>query len=193
MTGSRRIAVLGTGAQGASVGADHAGSARTSEDIRSSKWMKLVVNASEMLSSSILGMTVVGSAELPGVRGLIGEAAREAMAAGIGAGLRPMSIIETPLEPGEGPMAYALRLRDRILAHYNSPDTQVAALQDWLKGRRAETDDVSGLVVKELRRQGGDAPVSAHLVDIAHRIERGELAPGEENLDRLVAVPARVD
>jgi 2-dehydropantoate 2-reductase len=166
------------------------GSTQISEDIRSSKWMKLVVNASEMLSSSILGMTVVGSAELPGVRDLMGEAAKEAMSAGIAAGRKVMPIIEVPLGSDEGPTEYALRLRDRILAHYNSPTTQVAVLQDWLKGRRAETDDVSGLVVSEHERLGGDAPVNRHMVEIAHEIERGDLTPSEDNLERLLAMPA---
>lgn len=168
----------------------HVGSARISNDIRSSKWMKLVVNAAEMLPSSILDMTVVGAAELPGVRDLMGEAAKEAMSAGIAAGRQLMPIIEAPLEAGETPDDYALRLRDRILAAYNSPNTRVALLQDWVKGRRGETDDLNGVVVREHERIGGSAPVNRHLVELGHEIERGRLSPSEDNLERLLAVPA---
>ena len=38
-------------------------------------------------------------------------------------------------------------------------------LQDWLKERRAEVDDINGLVVREQLRLGGEAPVNARLVD----------------------------
>ena len=58
-------------------------------------------------------------------------------------------------------------------------------LQDWDKGRRAEVDDINGLVVREQARLGGAVPVNAGLVEIAHRIERGELAADVSNADLL--------
>ena len=58
-------------------------------------------------------------------------------------------------------------------------------LQDWLKERRAEVDDINGLVVREQLRLGGEAPVNARLVEIAHRIERGELKADAANADLL--------
>ena len=50
----------------------------------------------------------------------------------------------------------------------------MTVLQDWIKERRAEVDDINGLVVHEQIRLGGEAPVNTRLVEIAHQIERGE-------------------
>ena len=62
---------------------------------------------------------------------------------------------------------------------------KTTVLQDWIKGRRSEIDDLTGLVVAERRRHGGAAPVNAAVVEIAHRIERGELTPNPANLALL--------
>jgi 2-dehydropantoate 2-reductase len=57
-----------------------------------------------------------------------------------------------------------------------------------MKGRRAEVDDVNGLVVEVLAAAGEKAPYNAHTVDLAHRIERGELARSRDNLDLLLGL-----
>jgi 2-dehydropantoate 2-reductase len=57
-----------------------------------------------------------------------------------------------------------------------------------MKGRRAEVNEINGLVVAEQQRLGGTAPVNARLVEIAHRIERGELKADPSNADMLVSI-----
>jgi 2-dehydropantoate 2-reductase len=166
----------------------HAGSAQTSSDIRSSKWMKLVVNAAEGLPSAILGMSVVGASEVPGIRNVMADAGNEAIRTGLELGYRPVPILDTPVDVAAEPAAYARQLLDRILSHYNSPTTKFAILQDWIKGRRGEVDDISGLVAREQARLGGVAPLNTRLVEIAHRIERGDLSPNPDNA-RLLVTP----
>ena len=83
------------------------------------------------------------------------------------------------------PDHHATVLFDAVLSGWTLSDTKVATLQDWIKGRRAEIDDINGLVVGEQTRLGGEAPVNRQLVEIAHRIERGELAPDPSNADLL--------
>jgi 2-dehydropantoate 2-reductase len=61
----------------------------------------------------------------------------------------------------------------------------VAVLQDWMKGRRGEVDDINSLVAREQRRLGGDAPINQRLVEIAMRIENGELTATPANADLL--------
>ncbi len=58
-------------------------------------------------------------------------------------------------------------------------------MQDWMKGRRGEGEDINGLVVRERRRLGGRATVNEKLVEIAGRIERGELGATPENANLL--------
>jgi 2-dehydropantoate 2-reductase len=64
-------------------------------------------------------------------------------------------------------------------------------LQDVLKGRRTEADMLNGLVVETCRRHGLSAPVNAALADVMNRISAGELQPGVENLERVLAVASR--
>ena len=65
------------------------------------------------------------------------------------------------------------------------PHSTTTVLHDWMKGRHSEVDDVNGLVVAEQARLGGAAPVNAAVVELAHRIERGELLPGAANVAAL--------
>ena len=55
-----------------------------------------------------------------------------------------------------------------------------------MKGRHSEVDEINGLVVREQARLGGSAPVNNHIVEIAHRIERGDLAADPSNVDLLL-------
>ncbi|MBU1586793.1 MAG: hypothetical protein KKH51_02465, partial [Actinobacteria bacterium] len=69
------------------------------------------------------------------------------------------------------------------------PDTRTTVLQDWTKGRRAEVAEVNGLVVEVLARAGQEAPYNAHTVEIARRIEAGELVQSPDNLALLLRLP----
>ena len=56
-----------------------------------------------------------------------------------------------------------------------------------MKGRRAEVDEINGVVVAEQRTMGGTAPVNAKLVDIALQIESGELKADPSNAALLLS------
>ena len=86
------------------------------------------------------------------------------------------------------PDHHATALFDAVLKGWTLSDTKVATLQDWIKGRRGEIDEINGLVVDEQAGLGGEAPVNRRLVEIARRIERGELAPDPANADLLRAL-----
>jgi len=58
-------------------------------------------------------------------------------------------------------------------------------LQDVLKGRRTEVDHLNGYVVAKGREVGVPTPVNAAIVDVTHRVERGELAQSPANLRLL--------
>jgi 2-dehydropantoate 2-reductase len=61
-------------------------------------------------------------------------------------------------------------------------------LQDWMKGRRAEVDDINGLVAREQTRLGGRAPVNEKLVEIAMKIESGALKADPSNVGLLLSL-----
>jgi 2-dehydropantoate 2-reductase len=76
-------------------------------------------------------------------------------------------------------------LLDTLCAGFVLPHTTTTVVRDWTKGRHREVDDVNGLVVAELARHGSSAPVNAAIVEVAHRIERGDRTPGRAILDLL--------
>jgi len=70
------------------------------------------------------------------------------------------------------------------------PNTKTTVLQDWIKGRRSEVDDLNGLVSATHRALGGWAPANEAVVEFAHRIERRELDPQISNLTPLLETAA---
>lgn len=166
----------------------HAGDAEIKDDIRSAKWMKLVVNAAEFLPSSILGLPLAEAIKLPGMREVMMASGREAVRTALALGHELVPIFGKLQVEANDPEGYATVLLDAVLSDWTLPDTKVTVLQDWLKGRRAEVDDINGLVVREQAALGGAVPVNAGLVEIALRIERGELEADASNADLLRAL-----
>ena len=163
----------------------HAGAVEIRDDIRSAKWMKLVANAAEFLPSSILGLPLADSVAVPGILDVMRAAGREAMRTGIGLGHRLVPIFGDKRVEVNDPDHHATALFDAVLKGWTLSDTKVATLQDWIKGRRGEIDEINGLVAREQAGLGGAAAVNRRLVEIAQRIERGELAPDPSNADLL--------
>ena len=163
----------------------HAGAVEIRDDIRSAKWMKLVANAAEFLPSSILGLPLADSVAVPGILDVMRAAGREAMRTGMGLGHRLVPIFGDKRVEVNDPDRHATALFDAVLKGWTLSDTKVATLQDWIKGRRGEIDEINGLVATEQAGLGGEAPVNRRLVEIAQRIERGELAPDPSNADLL--------
>ncbi|HVT66736.1 MAG TPA: ketopantoate reductase C-terminal domain-containing protein, partial [Trebonia sp.] len=112
---------------------------------------------------------------------------REALRTALALGQRPVPIFGTTSADVPDSERYADDLFDKVLTAYSLPSTRVAVLQDWLKGRRGEVDDINGVVVREQRRLGGTVPVNEHLVALAHRIEAGDLRPEPSNAGLLLA------
>jgi 2-dehydropantoate 2-reductase len=176
----------------------HGGTTEISDDIRSSKWMKLIANIPEMLPSAILGVPLLTAVGEEGMRKVMDAASREAYRLAQDAGVTMLPIFGKTADEVPDSDQYALDLLDAVLESYSLPDTRVAVLQDWQKGRRAELDGFSGYIVELRKRLGGEVPVNEAILTIAQRIERGELVPSLANAELMrailrepVLVPAR--
>ncbi len=166
----------------------HAGTVEIRDDVHSAKWMKLVVNAAEFLPSSILNLPLAEAVKIPGMQDLMKASGREAVRTGMALGYELVPIFGNDRIEANDPDQYASELLNAVLTHWTLSDTKVTTLQDWTKGRRAEVDEINGLVVAEQARLGGDAPINIQLVEIAHRIERGELDADPANAELLRAL-----
>jgi len=161
------------------------GSVEIVDNVRAAKWMKLVSNATTLVTTAILGVPMLEAVRMPGMRDIMLRSGQEALDAGTAIGHPVLPIFG--LTPADVRQSNRLveTLLDTLLAGFVLPQTKTTVLQDWIKGRRSEVDDLNGLVVAERARRGGKAPVNAAVVEIAHRIERRELEPGPHNLPLL--------
>jgi 2-dehydropantoate 2-reductase len=165
----------------------HAGTVEVSDDIRSSKWMKLVVNAAELVPSAILGLELNTAAEVPGMYDFMLNCGKEAVRAASASGSRIRPIFGMGDENVGDPDAFAEHLFEIVLTQYSLPDTKTTSLQDWLKGRRSEVAEINGLVVAELDAVGEPAPFNRLVVELAARVEAGQLSITPENVGLLLA------
>jgi 2-dehydropantoate 2-reductase len=165
----------------------HAGRISISDDIRSSKWMKLIANIPEMLPSAILNVPLLEATRIEGVRAVMDEASREAYRTAIQLGITMVPIFGKTADQVPDSDQYGIDLLDAVLESYSLPDTRVAVLQDWAKGRRAELDAFSGYIVAQQEKLGTRAaPVNAAILRLAERVERGDLQPDPSNAALLI-------
>lgn len=163
----------------------HSGTVELFDDIRAAKWMKLVSNATALVTTAILGRPLAEAAAIPEMRSFMIGAGQEALDATISLG-NPVLPIFGMTEQALGAQDSAVaNLLDALLAGFVVPGGKTTVLQDWIKGRRSEVDDVNGLVAATHRAMGRRAPRNEAVVEVAHRIERRELEPRVENLDLL--------
>jgi 2-dehydropantoate 2-reductase len=76
------------------------------------------------------------------------------------------------------------KLLRTIVEHHGKTARKVRSvvLQDYLKGRYTETDDLSGLVVKKGREANVPTPANEAITEINRRIRLGALKPDRSNL-----------
>ena len=165
----------------------HAGTAEVVDDIRSAKWMKLVVNAAELVTSAICNLPLLDAARIPGMDTFMRRAGKEAVRTAVDAGHAIVPIFGLADVDPDDPEGFVDRLLDAVYTQWSLPHTKTTVLQDWQKGRRGEVDQLNGYVVQERTRLGGLAPANQRTVEIAHRIESGLLAPDPSNAALLLA------
>jgi 2-dehydropantoate 2-reductase len=168
----------------------HVGSVEIVDDIRATKWMKLVSNATTLVTTAILGVPMLEAVKMPGMRELMVRSGQEALDAGALIGYPVLPIFGLSPDDMRQTNRLVEKLLDTLLDGFVLPHTKTTVLQDWIKGRHSEVDELNGLVAAEHEKRGGAAPVNRAVVEIARRIERGELSPGPGNLALLRGLAA---
>jgi 2-dehydropantoate 2-reductase len=126
----------------------------------------------------------------PGMRELMLRSGQEALDAGLAAGYEVLPIFGLTEDDVAVPERVVETLLDTLYARFVLEHTTTTILHDWRKGRHSEVDDLNGAVVAAAERHGLGAPVNAAIVHVAHRIERGELAPEPANAQLLAELVA---
>lgn len=164
----------------------NSGTVKVVADIRSAKWMKLVVNAAELIPSAIVNTALQDSTRAAGMLKVMRAAGYEAMQAALADGATIMPIIGMPPVMSNHPDRYVDQIFEKVLTTFSREDTLTTSLQDWRKGRRAEVEEVNGWVVNILEAHGRTAPINKRVVEVALDIEAGLLEARPENAALLV-------
>lgn len=165
----------------------HAGRVEVYDDIRSAKWMKLVANASELVTSALVDMPLHEVVKDDDMRDYMKQCAREALAVCIASGSKIVPIFGLT-EAEQDAEKYAVELFDLVLAHFTFPNTLTTVLQDWRKGRRAEIHEINGYVVTTGARLGISTPANQVTLDIALTVESGEREAIPANRDLILSL-----
>jgi 2-dehydropantoate 2-reductase len=165
-----------------------AGPARATTNLWGERWAKLTVNC---MANPIAGITGMNNQEMranPDVFALTVAVAGEALtvAQTLGVQVEPVGGIpaQAYLDAVSGVGVEALR--GAWVEHGRSVGSgRPSLLQDVMKGRRTEVDYLNGYVVRKGREVGIPTPMNQAIVEVAKRMERGELAQGPANLQLL--------
>ena len=146
------------------------------DDIHSAKWMKLAVNAAELVTSALVGLPLMEAAEDPLLLNFMLATGREAVnaAAADGAILMPILGMAEDVDTSS-PDDFADALFGKVLSSFCLPNTETTCLQDWRKGRRNEAQELNGHVARIAGKYGLKAPLNALTAELALKVERGEL------------------
>jgi len=163
-----------------------AGTATVSDDILSSKWMKLIANSCELVTSAILDLPLAEAIAVPGMFEFMLRAGEETARIAVADGHRIVSVFGMTGVESMSPEQYARRLLDAVLDSYTLPDTLTTVLQDWRKGRRAEIEEINGEVVRTGAEHAIPAPANTLVLELARRVESGQLAARPSNAELMV-------
>lgn len=163
----------------------HSGTVAVTDQILATKWMKLVSNATVLVTTAMTGLPMLDALSAPGLRELMLRSGQEALDVGQALGYPILPIFGLGADDVARPDAVVETLLDTLYSGFVRPGATTTVLQDWTKSRHSEVDDLNGTVVASGATVGVATPVNAAVVEIAHRIERGQLEPDPKNVSLL--------
>ena len=164
---------------------EHMGTVDVEENFIGTRWSKLLINAAFSGMSAVLGCTF-GEAAAPRasrkiVQALIKECIDVCSAGGIriepvqGKDIVKLLDYSNPIKKAFAYMIIPIAIRKHALL-------KASMLQDLEKGKITEVDSINGAVSEFGRKVSCQTPMNDKVVEIIHRIEKGELKPSFDNL-----------
>ena len=164
---------------------EYMGTVDVEDNFIGTRWSKLLINSAFSGMSAVLGCTfgeAAGNKESRKyVQALIKECIDVCKAGGIR--IEPVQGKDiVKLLDYSGPVKKALSFFIIPIAIRKHALLKASMLQDLEKGKLTEVDAINGAVSEYGRQIGFPTPVNDCVVDIIHRIEKGELKPCFDNL-----------
>lgn len=154
------------------------------------RFSKLLVNAAFSGMSTVLGCTFGEAAHDRRSRVYVQRAIKECLDVARAAEIRiePIQGIDVArLLDYHGPVKRAISFAILPLAIKKHAGLRASMLQDLEHGRLTEVDAINGSVCRLGAEHGVPTPVNDEVVTLVHAMERGEAAPGFENLSAFPA------
>lgn len=150
-----------------------------------SRWSKLLINSAFSGMSAVLGCTFGEAAGNKTSRRIVQALIKESIDVCAAGNIK--------IEPVQGKdIVKLLDYRNRIkkafsffiipIAIRKHALLKASMLQDLEKGKKTEVDAINGVVSAFGRKVGVPTPMNDKVVEIVHRIEKGELTPSFDNL-----------
>ena len=161
------------------------GEVEVDENFVGTRWSKLLINAAFSGMSAVLGCTFGEAAKPKASRRIVQALIKECIDVCAVGGIR--------IEPVQGKdivklLDYKNCIKKAIsffiipIAIRKHALLKASMLQDIEKGKLTEVDAINGVVSAYGRKVGCPTPMNDKVVEIIHRIERGELTPSFDNL-----------
>jgi 2-dehydropantoate 2-reductase len=162
-------------------------------NIRGAKWTKLVANCMMMGPYLLFGLKEQEASRLAGMSEISARLGAEAAAVGEALGYTLEPIFGLTAEDFAG--AHTPKAREAVLAralntllHDVGSEALNTMIQDQLRGRRTEYQNINGLVAFEGARLGVPTPASDAVTELSRQIEAGRRPMTPDNLDVLKAL-----
>ena len=168
------------------------GQVSITENIMSAKWMKLVINTMCLGPMALTGLNASEALKVPGMREVLYRVGTEALNVG--------QILGFNIEPIFGLTKQDIKNTNRLLEtlldklHSDiGPAARDCVLQDHLKGRLSEVDNINGLVVEKGEDLGTATPGNRVIVEITNQIRQGDLAPNPKTFEIAKSMIDKLD
>lgn len=164
---------------------EHMGTVDIEENFIGTRWSKLLINASFSGMSAVLGCTFGEAAGPRESRKVVQALIKECIDVCAKGGIR--------IEPVQGkdivklldyhnPIKKAVAYMIIPIAIRKHAKLKASMLQDIEKGKLTEVDAINGAVCDYGKKVGFPTPANDKVVEIIHKIEKGEVKPSFENL-----------
>jgi 2-dehydropantoate 2-reductase len=161
-----------------------AGKTETTTNIWGAKWTKLVWNSMSSIEA-IAGIPTAELIENPKCLKLCIDIGKEGWKVGAALGYRLEPIFGLSREDFSQPPEKVLEGLFRNFFSVVRVKRPGQALQDVLKGRRTELEDLNGLVVRKGREANVPTPLNEAVTSLIQQIQQGRLKPDPFNLKLL--------
>ena len=165
----------------------HSAKISITDNIEGAKWTKLVNSSMILAPFGAFGVSSWQAVQIPEVVNLCARLASETMRVGAAHGYQLEAIFGLSPEEFLGPEEKIIdKLLYTILGHLGAKGSRTArgvVLQDFLKGRRTETNFLNGHIAAKGREKNIATPANDAIVELCRRIERGELKPDRSNVE----------